>query len=257
MLQRHAAHVGLDVIAITNHNQTLAGRLGRAAAQPSTGPLVLVGEEITGRDYHLIARRHRAARQLGSAGSRRDRRCARAGRCGHRRASDARVCRGLRRRLRWPSSTALEVAHPDSTPVQPLRRSSRSSISERWRGTPTSPPSARPTSTPADRWGCAARTCSSASAARRVSIEAIRDVAVPSVAARAAACAGDQSSSASSSRIATRWLRRMRASRRRSRCSSSGSSLVALALVGTAADDFPTPREFLPVGFFPPPCAHV
>ena len=54
MLQRHASHVGLDVIAITNHNQTLAGRLGRAAAQPSTGPLVLVGEEITGRDYHLI-----------------------------------------------------------------------------------------------------------------------------------------------------------------------------------------------------------
>jgi hypothetical protein len=41
------------VIAITNHNQTLAGRLGQAAAQPS-GPLVLVGEEITGRDYHLI-----------------------------------------------------------------------------------------------------------------------------------------------------------------------------------------------------------
>ena len=54
MLQRHATHVGLDVIAITNHNQTLAGRLGRAAAQPSTWPLVLVGEEITGRDYHLI-----------------------------------------------------------------------------------------------------------------------------------------------------------------------------------------------------------
>jgi len=53
MLQRHATHVGLDAIAITNHNQTLAGRLGRAAAQPS-GPLVLVGEEITGRDYHLI-----------------------------------------------------------------------------------------------------------------------------------------------------------------------------------------------------------
>ena len=54
MLQRHATHVGLDVVAITNHNQTLAGRLGRAAALPSTGPLVLVGEEITGRDYHLI-----------------------------------------------------------------------------------------------------------------------------------------------------------------------------------------------------------
>ena len=53
MLQRHAARVGLDVIAITNHNQTLAGRLGRSSAQRS-GPLVLVGEEITGRDYHLI-----------------------------------------------------------------------------------------------------------------------------------------------------------------------------------------------------------
>jgi len=55
MLQRHAARVGLDVIAITNHNQTLAGRLGRWAAQPSSGPLMLVGEEITGRDFHLIA----------------------------------------------------------------------------------------------------------------------------------------------------------------------------------------------------------
>jgi predicted metal-dependent phosphoesterase TrpH len=53
MLQHHAARVGLDVIAITNHNQTLAGRLGRSSAQ-RPGPLVLVGEEITGRDYHLI-----------------------------------------------------------------------------------------------------------------------------------------------------------------------------------------------------------
>jgi predicted metal-dependent phosphoesterase TrpH len=54
MLQRHAARVGLDVIAITNHNQTLAGRLGRWVAQRSAGPLVLVGQEITGRDFHLI-----------------------------------------------------------------------------------------------------------------------------------------------------------------------------------------------------------
>ncbi len=54
MLQRHAARVGLDVIAITNHNQTLAGRLGRWAARGSSGPLILVGEEITGRDFHLI-----------------------------------------------------------------------------------------------------------------------------------------------------------------------------------------------------------
>jgi predicted metal-dependent phosphoesterase TrpH len=55
MMQRQAARVGLDVIAITNHNQTLAGRLGRWAARRSSGPLVVVGEEITGRDFHLIA----------------------------------------------------------------------------------------------------------------------------------------------------------------------------------------------------------
>lgn len=54
MLQRHAARLGLDVIAITNHNQTLAARLGRAAARRSSGPLVIIGEEITGRDFHLI-----------------------------------------------------------------------------------------------------------------------------------------------------------------------------------------------------------
>src|SRR6185436_2160995 len=44
MLQRQAARVGLDVIAITNHNQTLAGRIGRWAARQASGPLVLVGE---------------------------------------------------------------------------------------------------------------------------------------------------------------------------------------------------------------------
>jgi len=55
MLQRQAARVGLDVIAITNHNQTLAGRLGRWAARRSSGPMILAGEEITGRNFHLIA----------------------------------------------------------------------------------------------------------------------------------------------------------------------------------------------------------
>jgi hypothetical protein len=55
MLQGQAARVGLDVIAITNHNQTLGGRIGRWAAQRSRGPMIIVGEEITGRDFHLIA----------------------------------------------------------------------------------------------------------------------------------------------------------------------------------------------------------
>lgn len=54
MMPDHAAHLGLDVIAVTNHNQTFAGRLGRSAAERSTGAIVLVGEEITGRNYHLI-----------------------------------------------------------------------------------------------------------------------------------------------------------------------------------------------------------
>jgi len=55
MLQRHAARLGLDVIAVTNHNQTLASRLGRAAARRSSGPIVMTGAEVTGRDFHLVA----------------------------------------------------------------------------------------------------------------------------------------------------------------------------------------------------------
>jgi predicted metal-dependent phosphoesterase TrpH len=55
MMQGQAARAGLDVVAITNHDQTLAGRLGRWAAERSRGPMILVGEEVTGRDFHLIA----------------------------------------------------------------------------------------------------------------------------------------------------------------------------------------------------------
>jgi hypothetical protein len=46
-----AASKGLDVIAITNHNQTLASRLLPAG----DGPIVLLGEEVTNPDFHLIA----------------------------------------------------------------------------------------------------------------------------------------------------------------------------------------------------------
>jgi hypothetical protein len=45
---------GLDAIAITNHNQVVAARLGRFIAKRMGTPLVLVGEEITAPDYHLI-----------------------------------------------------------------------------------------------------------------------------------------------------------------------------------------------------------
>jgi hypothetical protein len=54
-VQREADRRGLDVIAITNHNQTLAGRIGRWAARRSSGPMIIAGEEITGTNFHLIA----------------------------------------------------------------------------------------------------------------------------------------------------------------------------------------------------------
>jgi hypothetical protein len=53
-LRRQAQHAGLDVFAITNHNQTLAARLGRLAGS-SDGPILIVGEEITNPGFHLIA----------------------------------------------------------------------------------------------------------------------------------------------------------------------------------------------------------
>lgn len=46
---------GLDAIAITNHNQIVAARIGRFFANRMATPLVLIGEEITAPDYHLVA----------------------------------------------------------------------------------------------------------------------------------------------------------------------------------------------------------
>lgn len=52
-LRREAARRGLDVIAITNHNQSIAARL------PTGGggrlPLVIPGQEITTPTFHLVA----------------------------------------------------------------------------------------------------------------------------------------------------------------------------------------------------------
>ena len=45
---------GLDVIAITDHNQIYAARAGRWFSKLVQGPTVIVGEEITAPDYHLI-----------------------------------------------------------------------------------------------------------------------------------------------------------------------------------------------------------
>jgi predicted metal-dependent phosphoesterase TrpH len=54
-LRREAARRGLDVIAITNHNQTLASRLGAWLGARIDGPLVLVAEELTTPGFHIAA----------------------------------------------------------------------------------------------------------------------------------------------------------------------------------------------------------
>jgi hypothetical protein len=48
---------GLDVIAITNHNQLMAGRIAAAAAVAETphAPMVIPGQEITTSRFHMIA----------------------------------------------------------------------------------------------------------------------------------------------------------------------------------------------------------
>jgi hypothetical protein len=54
-LRDEAARAGLDVIAITNHNQFLAARLVSSLPDTADEPLVIAGEEVTHPDYHLIA----------------------------------------------------------------------------------------------------------------------------------------------------------------------------------------------------------
>jgi hypothetical protein len=54
-LRDEAAREGLDVFAVTNHNQAFTARLAQRQATDTNGPLVLAGEEVTNRDYHLIA----------------------------------------------------------------------------------------------------------------------------------------------------------------------------------------------------------
>jgi hypothetical protein len=46
---------GLHVLAITNHNQVFAARLGRWLSPRLGGPLVLAGQEVTHVRYHLAA----------------------------------------------------------------------------------------------------------------------------------------------------------------------------------------------------------
>jgi hypothetical protein len=46
---------GLDVVGITEHNNLLPSLVARAFSSATGGPIVIAGEEITSRDFHLIA----------------------------------------------------------------------------------------------------------------------------------------------------------------------------------------------------------
>jgi hypothetical protein len=53
-LRREATRRGIDVIAITNHNQSIAASLP-AGGRPGDLPLVIPGQEITTPAFHLVA----------------------------------------------------------------------------------------------------------------------------------------------------------------------------------------------------------
>ena len=54
-LRDEASRAGLDVIAVTNHNQFVAPRLIPWLPDDPDAPIVIPGEEVTDVEYHLIA----------------------------------------------------------------------------------------------------------------------------------------------------------------------------------------------------------
>jgi predicted metal-dependent phosphoesterase TrpH len=54
-LRHQAARAGLDVFTISNHNRVSTARLARWMSQQSPGPIVIVGQEVTARGFHVIA----------------------------------------------------------------------------------------------------------------------------------------------------------------------------------------------------------
>jgi predicted metal-dependent phosphoesterase TrpH len=57
-IPREARRRGLHALAITNHNQVFAARLGRHLNRwwsGDKGPLVLIGQEVTNPGYHIVA----------------------------------------------------------------------------------------------------------------------------------------------------------------------------------------------------------
>ena len=54
-LRHEAARAGLDVFTISNHNRVSTGRIARWMSRLSDGPIVIVGQEVTARGFHVIA----------------------------------------------------------------------------------------------------------------------------------------------------------------------------------------------------------
>ena len=52
-IQKEAARRGVDVIAITNHNHNLAMRIGERLGLLADYPLVIRGQELTARTFHM------------------------------------------------------------------------------------------------------------------------------------------------------------------------------------------------------------
>lgn len=55
LVVRQAERRGLDVIAVTEHNTTLPGRIARWWTRATDGPIVVVGEEVTTSRHHVVA----------------------------------------------------------------------------------------------------------------------------------------------------------------------------------------------------------
>jgi hypothetical protein len=54
-IQREAGRRGLDVVAITNHNDNSSLRLANGLGLVKAYPIVIPGEELTTRDFHMAA----------------------------------------------------------------------------------------------------------------------------------------------------------------------------------------------------------
>jgi hypothetical protein len=54
-LRHEAARLGLDVLTVSNHNRVSTARIARWMSRQSDGPIVIVGQEVTARSFHVIA----------------------------------------------------------------------------------------------------------------------------------------------------------------------------------------------------------